>query len=126
MSHPSAADGTDVRVGAQPYVLSPSRWPSAQTTITYSFADRTFGSDSDREEHLGAEMDTATQGIVRQAMDTWEAVCGVRFVEVADSPSANVRIAWTPSVAPAAATRSGRLYHDGRRRSLSCRALGGP
>ena len=29
-------------------------------------------------------------------MDFWEAVCGVKFVEVRDSPYADVRIAWMP------------------------------
>ena len=84
----------------QDYRLPEYQWPSTKTTITYSFADpAVLLSDANREAHLGSRIPDGgtTQGIIREAMDAWEAVCGVRFVEVADSADADVRIAWSPS-----------------------------
>ena len=82
------------------YVLAGplSRWDDGDHTIYYSFADTIFLSDSNRETHLGSAMPAngLTRQLIREAMDVWESVCGVRFVEVADSPSAELRIAWMP------------------------------
>ena len=85
----------DVRTASQPYVLESFRWPVGQTTITYSFNDSTIDLYSTgREDALGNSLSSDLRGIVREAMDAWESVCGVRFVEVADT--ANVRIGWQP------------------------------
>ena len=87
---------------AQPYILMDPLWPSSKTSITYSFNSRIFSySDSNREPYLGASIGVSgsynPRDVIRDAMDAWEAVCGVEFVEVRDSPWANVRIAWQPS-----------------------------
>ena len=83
---------------SEEYILNDSQWPNGQSVITYSFVTHIFSDDLNREVELGLSIPSGdeTRDIVREAMDTWEAVCGVRFVEVADSPSANVRIAWMP------------------------------
>ena len=70
------------------------KWPD--NTITWSFYDRSFGED--REDHLGQAFGRdgpgGMRGIVRDAFDAWEAVCGVDFVEVSDSTDSDVRIGW--------------------------------
>ena len=71
------------------------RWPSGTAELTYSFNDRIFSSsDSGREGVLGYKLSEAHRDIVREAMDAWERVCGVRFREVADSPDNDIRIGW--------------------------------
>ena len=82
---------------SEEYILIDTQWPNYKTTITYSFADRVFYSDANRESELGPVLDVWDRRIVRDAMDAWEAVCGVEFVEVRDSPLADVRVAWMPS-----------------------------
>lgn len=94
---PGRPDG-GVETSGQRYVLSDYRWPAAQTTVTWSFNDLTLDSDGDREDALGASLPDDYREIVREAMQAWESVCGVRFVEVGDNPGANVRIGWQPAV----------------------------
>lgn len=96
---PGRLDG-GVETAGQRYVLSDYRWPAAQTTVTWSFNDLVLDSDDNREDVLGASLPDGYRDIVREAMQAWESVCGVRFVEVDDSPDANVRIGWQPVVSP--------------------------
>ena len=71
------------------------RWPSGVVELTYSFNDYVFsGSDSAREARLGSHLSEYYRDIVREAMDTWERVSGVRFREVADAPGNDIRIGW--------------------------------
>ena len=83
---------------SEEYILNGSQWPSWKTTISYSFKTYIYTySDFDRELELGRGIARGPgREIIRDAMDAWEAVCGVEFVEVRDSPSADVRIAWMP------------------------------
>ena len=83
----------------QPYLLSYERWPAGQTTITWSFNDLILAADGNREQTLGLSLSDDLRGIVREAMDAWERVCGVEFAEVGDSASADVRIGWQPDFA---------------------------
>ena len=87
-----------VATAGQRYVLTDVRWPAEQTTITWSFYDSFLGSDGDREDAVGSSLTGDWRDVVREAMRAWENVCGVRFVEVADNPDANVRIGWKPAV----------------------------
>ena len=80
----------------QRYILSDALWPAGQATITYSFNDLILHADGERENSLGRSLSPDLRDIVREAMDAWESVCGVEFVEVADSTRANVRIGWQP------------------------------
>ena len=86
----------DLQVSAQQYVLSYNQWPAGQTTITYSFSDFIFYSDANREDALGLSLTDDLRDIVREAIATWESVCGVTFVEVPDGPLVDVRIGWQP------------------------------
>ena len=52
--------------------------------------------DWDRDDTLGDRLSPAREALVREAMDAWEAVCGVRFMEVQDSTAADVRIGFQP------------------------------
>ncbi len=77
------------------YVLSHGYlWPSGTTELTYSFNTRSFTNDSLREQKLGLSLTEDFREIVREAMDAWERVSGVRFREVADHPDNNIRIGW--------------------------------
>ena len=71
------------------------RWPSGTTELTYSFNDRIFGSDGAREAKFGRTLSENYRDIVREAMDAWERVSGVRFREVADDPDNDIRIGWS-------------------------------
>ena len=83
---------------AAPYRLSSTRWPAGQTEIAYSFATRFIPSDGERDDSVGGGAPGPNlQKAVREAMDTWEGVCGVTFREVADSANADVRIGWQPA-----------------------------
>ncbi len=87
---------------SSPYILydPPYRWDPRGTVIKYSFHHESFFSlDFEREVRLGPTLDNFDAGfirqakdIIRQAMDAWERVCGVRFVEVEDHPYAALRI----------------------------------
>ena len=81
---------------ADRYILDAAQWPAGQTTITYSFNDYILASDGEREESLGLSLREEFRATVREAMETWEGVCGVEFVEVSDSTASNVRIGWQP------------------------------
>ena len=71
------------------------RWPKDTVELTYSFADTYFTrDDAARDSKLGRQLDAAEKNSVREAMDAWERVCGVRFVEVADDPDNDIRIGW--------------------------------
>ena len=83
-------------IAGQRYILSDALWPAGQATITYSFNDLILHADGERENSLGRSLSPDLRDIVREAMDAWESVCGVEFVEVADSTRANVRIGWQP------------------------------
>ena len=85
-----------VQVTGDGYRLYPHQWPDDKATITYSFNDLIVPSDGDREDALGFKLSENYRNVVRQAMNAWEAVCGVNFVEVSDSKEANVRIGWQP------------------------------
>ena len=88
-------------VASQPYRLSPTPWPSGDNVVTYSFATHHIPSDGTRDDTVGGPAPNAqTQRLVREAMDTWEGVRGVQFVEVSDSAAADVRIGIMPSYSP--------------------------
>ena len=97
MSSNGVAD--NVEVGGSKSVLLDNVWfrqppPDYLREFTYSFNDRVIPSDGQRERDLGASLDAHKRGLVREAMDAWEKVCGVRFVERADSEASMVRIGW--------------------------------
>lgn len=83
------------------YVLydQPYRWDPRDTVVHYSFHHGSFSLDAEREGLLGPTLDTfdpefirQAKGWVREAMDAWERVCGVRFVEIEDHPYSALRI----------------------------------
>ena len=85
----------------RPYVLydPPYRWDLPDSEITYSFHHGTFPLDAAREGLLGPTVGNfdpqfirEAKEWVRQAMDAWERVCGVRFVEIEDYPYSDLRI----------------------------------
>lgn len=79
------------------YILYGSnfRWPSGTGELTYSFNDYIFNTtDASRESKLGFKLSEYYRDIVREAMDAWERVSGVRFREVADDPDNDIRIGW--------------------------------
>ena len=82
----------------QPYQINAYTWPDSKETLTYSFKEggTTVAGDS-RSELLGLGLDASARTEVRNAMDAWEAVCGVRFVAVADSAEADIRFAYAPT-----------------------------
>ena len=80
----------------QKYITTPYQWPAGTTTLTYSFVDFFFSADGERDDYFGFKLTEEDRAIVREAIAAWEAVCGIDFVEVADSPSANIRIGWQP------------------------------
>ena len=80
----------------QKYVLYSYQWPAGTTTLTYSFADLSIPADGDRDDLFGLKLSEGDRAIVREAIAAWEAVCGIDFVEVDDSASANIRIGWQP------------------------------
>ena len=98
--HETSGSGALTGIGSQPtshpYIVYGARWPSGQTTITYSFNDFILTGDGSREETLGSSLTPNLRQIVREAMDAWERACGVEFVEVRDSTGADVRIGWQP------------------------------
>ena len=71
-------------------------WPD--NTITWSFADWIINSDP-RQVEIGSTFrpdgSDGMRGLIRDAFDAWEAVCGVDFVEVGDSADSDIRIGWT-------------------------------
>ena len=87
---------------ASPYILHdpPYRWHPDSAVLYYSFHEENFFKlDLEREVLLGVTLDkinadfvNQAKAIVRQAMDAWERVCGIKFVEVEDHPYADVRI----------------------------------
>ena len=79
------------------YILYDSvyRWPSGTTELTYSFNDYIFSSsDAARQAKFHLTLSENYRDIVREAMDAWERVSGVRFREVADDPDNDIRIGW--------------------------------
>lgn len=70
-------------------------WSSG--TVTYSFADTTYAQDVFHP--FDAALDPAQQAIVNEAIQAWEQVSGLQFVEVLDSPNpaqaADIRIGFT-------------------------------
>ena len=78
------------------YRSLPYRW--SDDTVTWSFADYHIPSD-DRQRELGdtflRDGSDGMRGMIRDAFEAWEAVCGIDFVEVDDSASSDIRIAWT-------------------------------
>ncbi len=85
-----------------PYVLYDQtyRWDPRGHVLYYSFHHESFFSlDTEREVRLGptlnhfdADFIRQAKDMVRQAMDAWEQVCGIRFVEIEDHPYSNLRI----------------------------------
>ena len=74
------------------------RWPSGTTELTYSFNDYVFSSSDAARHARFHDTDTLPENyrdIVREAIDAWERVCGVRFREVADDPDNDIRIGWS-------------------------------
>ena len=73
------------------YALEGPRW--AGTTITYSFAQSNFASNA-----VLAFTTPISQppylAVIRAAIHGWEAVAGIRLVEVADAPGVDIRIGW--------------------------------
>ena len=85
-------------VKESPYILSdPSyRWPSGTTELTYSFNDYIYSSsDAARQAKFHLTLSENYRNLVREAMDAWERVSGVRFREVADDPDNDIRIGWS-------------------------------
>jgi hypothetical protein len=91
------------------------RWPS--DVITYSFAQSTYGQDVFHP--FDAALDTAAQAVVNQAIQNWEQVSGLTFVEVPDSSnpaaSADIRIGWTnlDTAKSGVLSRASWTSHDG-------------
>jgi len=85
-----------------PYVLykPPYQWDPRIDTFYYSFHHESFFAvDPEREVLLGATLNhfdadfiRQAKDIVRQAMNAWEKVSGVRFVEIEDHPYSDIRI----------------------------------
>ena len=94
----SAGHTGETHVHSSPYQLLAYQWPQAGSggsrVITYAFSEGAYiPGDGDRDSLLGGRTLTGTQEqLVRQAMDAWEDVCGVRFMEAAETPEVNVRI----------------------------------
>ena len=88
--------GTDV----QAYVRDSYQWPSNQRTIEYSFVTHNFSNDTYRSDLFTARLHSSVKNEVRDAIDAWEAVCGVRFVEVRDGPNVDLRIGGGPPATP--------------------------
>ena len=85
-------------VKESPYILYDFsyRWPSGTTELTYSFNDYIFSSsDAARQAKFHLTLSENYRNIVREAMDAWERVSGVRFREVADDPDNDIRIGWS-------------------------------
>ena len=89
-------DSSDSGSFTTKYIHHSYQWPAGTTTLTYSFVDRFFSADGARDDLFGFKLTEGDRDIVREAIAAWEAVCGIDFVEVADSPSANIRIGWQP------------------------------
>lgn len=99
-------------VRASPYILYEPEylWDPRTTEIYYSFHHGSFALDAAREGYLGLPLqnfDAAfiaqAKDLTRLAMDAWERVCGVRFVEVEDHPYSQLRIgaqSWIDSDGP--------------------------
>ena len=84
-----------ILIESSPYRLFDDQWAAAtgDKQLTWSFAD--LNHPTERQEWLGGTFDSiATRNTVRDAFDAWEQVCGVDFVEVADSEGSNIRIGW--------------------------------
>ena len=86
-----------MQVNGQPYRLTPYQWPQTDKVITWSFADLIVPDDA-RQKFFGSTFNhdnsDGMRGLVRDAFATWENICGVDFVEVADSGQSNIRIGW--------------------------------
>ena len=85
-------------VKENPYILYSSSylWPSGTTELTYSFNDYIFSSsDAARQAKFHLTLSENYRNLVREAMDAWERVSGVRFREVADDPDNDIRIGWS-------------------------------
>ena len=85
-------------VKKNPYILYSSSylWPSGTTELTYSFNDYIFSSsDAARQAKFHLTLSENYRNLVREAMDAWERVSGVRFREVADDPDNDIRIGWS-------------------------------
>ena len=85
-----------MQLDRQDFRLNGDRWPDH--TVTWSFADLYIPSDP-RESHLGdtfaLDDRDGMRSLIRDAFAAWENVCGIDFVEVADSISSDIRIGWT-------------------------------
>ena len=71
------------------------KWPD--NTITWSFADLILTGD-EREPYIGSTLaddnSDGMRGLVREAFNAWESVCGVDFVEVSDGRNVDIRVGW--------------------------------
>ena len=81
---------------AHPAILDNYTWPSGKRTIEYSFNVGNYRSDAVRSEAMTHQLSAWSQERVRDAMEAWEQVCSVRFVEVADGPNVDLRIGAGP------------------------------
>ena len=76
---------------AHPAILQSNTWPSGKQTIQYSFSTSDWTGDAVRNEAITHSLTAWFQERVRDAMEAWEEVCSVRFVEVADGPDVDIR-----------------------------------
>ncbi len=102
----TASDGAGgskiTMVGANPrdFTFEGPVW--ANTTITWSLASFSYSSSFDTQHPFSHSIDPTAQAaevaVIQQAFDAWSAVCGVTFVQVADSSdpanAADIRLGW--------------------------------
>jgi Ca2+-binding RTX toxin-like protein len=80
------------------YVLKGPKWgPSSQYgtsggQITWSFATSNYSGQPYQWDYRIS--DAADQNAIRRAFATWESVCNIDFVEVADSSTVDIRLGW--------------------------------
>ena len=83
---------------AHPAILQSNTWPSGKQTIQYSFSTSDWTGDAVRNGAITHSLTAWFQERVRDAMEAWEEVCSVRFVEVADGPDVDIRIGAGPQI----------------------------
>lgn len=76
----------------QDYVFLHATWPYHKETITYSFRSSSFNEFDWRDLYIAGSPSDTVREAFRDAIATWERVCGVTFAEIEDSRNADVRI----------------------------------
>ena len=89
-----SGNGTNITVATVNYALEGPNW--ASRTITWSYATSNLAGDSAHPYSQFINTSTQSQfaAVVQQALARWSAVANLAFVQVADSPNADIRIGW--------------------------------